>query len=85
MLKSYLENLYFYKLYGELMHQSCGRSFSDNIHMEIMFKTKQAKILYVKVVRVMEIVLKVIIQKLIGNGNCVRKLSYEKLIGKNYM
>jgi len=39
MLKSYLEKLYlFYNLYGELIYQSCVKSFSDNIHMEVMFK-----------------------------------------------
>ena len=39
MLNNYIKNLYFYKLYAEFMHQSCMRSFSDNIHFKIMFKT----------------------------------------------
>jgi len=34
VLKTYLDKLYFYKLYNELMHQSCSpRSF-----VEVMFK-----------------------------------------------
>jgi len=34
VLKTYIDKLYFYKLYDELMHQSCSpRSF-----VEVMFK-----------------------------------------------
>jgi hypothetical protein len=33
MLKIYLDKLCFYKLYDELMHQSCVRNF-----LEVMFK-----------------------------------------------
>ena len=35
MLKSYLEYLYFYNIYGELMYQTCVRNFYDNIHIEV--------------------------------------------------
>ena len=59
MLKSCIENLYFLQTYAELMYQSCVKKNSDNIYIEVMFKIKLSSLkeLWVKVVRVMKIML----------------------------